>query len=274
MPDKVERAALERALDERDDLVLLYQPIHDARTRAVYAAEALLRQRREDGQLREASIIHETAEKSSGNELFTLDNILLKKAYTDAAAWQGRHPDVRLNVNLSPREFERKSLFDRVAALITSCGIDTRGVNVELTETSYIERPDETMEVLEGLKNLGVTLWLDDFGSGHSALVHLQKFPVDGIKIPGAFVKPLPDDERCRAIVAALISLAHELEMDVIAEEVETQRQLDFLLECRCDFIQGFLFSKPMFADELLQLLDEEAGQAADAARRGASSGQ
>ena len=261
MADEVAKAALERALDEPEDLVLLYQPIHDARSRAVYGAEALLRQRREDGRLREASIIHEAAEESCGGELFTLDNFLVKKAYTEAAGWQNAYPDVRLNVNLSPREFQEGNVIDRVSSLVTSCGVDTSKVNLEITETSYIQRPKETMKVLDEIKELGVGLWLDDFGTGHSAMTHLQCFPVDGIKLPGAFVQPLPDDKRSRAITAALLSLAHELEMDVIAEEVERQEQLDFLLDHGCDYIQGFFFSKPMSADQFRALLDGSSGQ-------------
>jgi diguanylate cyclase len=256
--DAVAKAALDRALDEKDGLVLLYQPIHDLRTRRVYSAEALLRQRRESGELREAAIIHEAAEESCGDELFTLDNILVKKAYTDAAAWQARHPEVRLNVNLSPREFQEGNVLERVTTLVTACGIDTGKVNVEITETSYIDHPEQTMDVLREMKKVGISLWLDDFGSGHSALTHLQHFPVDGIKLPGGFVKPLPEDVRCRAIVASLIALAHELGMEVIAEEVEKRDQLDFLLEQRCDYIQGFLFSRPMPVSELLGHLDDQ----------------
>ena len=260
MNDAVAKAALDRALDETEDLVLLYQPIHDARTREIYGAEALLRQRRESGELREASIIHEAAEESCGTELFTLDNILVKKAYTDAAAWQAQHPQVRLNVNLSPREFQEGDVMKRVTSLITACGIDTRKVNVELTETSYIDHPEQTMDVLQALKDLGVSLWLDDFGTGHSALTHLQCFPVDGIKLPGAFIQPLPDDSRCRAIVSALLALAHDLGIAVIAEEVERREQLDFLLERKCEYIQGFYFSKPMTVDELRGMLSGVRG--------------
>ncbi|MDQ3282747.1 MAG: EAL domain-containing protein [Acidobacteriota bacterium] len=256
MTEAVGKAALERALDEHEDLVLLYQPIHDARTGAVFSAEALLRQRRENGELREASIIHEAAEEGPGSELFTLDHILVQKAYTAAAGWQAAHPDVHLNVNLSPREFQEGNVLDRLGKLITSCGIDTTRVNIEITETAYIEQPEETMEVLGALRKLGVELWLDDFGSGHSSLTHLQHFPVDAIKLPGSFVKPLPDGARCRAIVAALIHLAHDLGLSVTAEEVERQEQLDFLLEHDCDYIQGFLFNRPMEAEDFRRLLD------------------
>jgi EAL domain-containing protein (putative c-di-GMP-specific phosphodiesterase class I) len=256
MPDEeAKHAALERALEDDDSLVLLYQPIHDIKTREVYSAEALLRQRREDGQLREASIIHEAAEESCGPELFQLDNILVRKAYGEAAHWPTR---VRLNVNLSPREFQEGNILDRLRTLISSCGMDPRRVNVEITETSYIDKPEETMDVLVALKKLGIGLWLDDFGTGHSAIAHLQHFPVDGIKLSGKFVQPLPDDRRCSAIVSHLIALAHDLDMRVIAEEVEREEQLDFLIDQGCDYLQGFLFSKPMMPERFIELLGDE----------------
>ena len=255
MTDRVGQTALDRALEDEEQLVLLYQPIHDARTGAIYAAEALLRQRRQTGELREASIIHEAAEESRGSELFELDHILVRKAYTDAARWQSFAPGVRLNVNLSPRELQEGNVIDRLTALVSSCGIDTRAVNIEITETAYIKDPRATEKTLQMLKELGVGLWLDDFGTGHSAIDHLLHFPIDGIKLPGAFVKPLPADERCRAITGNLIALAHDLKLAVVAEEVEREDQLEFLLEHGCDYIQGFLFSRPMAAEDLEQLL-------------------
>lgn len=246
MTDAVGQAALDRALEEKEDLVLLYQPIHDARSGTIYSAEALLRQRRQSGELREAAIIHETAEESCGPELFVLDHILVRKAYTAAAQWQSFAPSVRLNVNLSPRELQEGDVFDRLCSLITSCGIDTRKVNIEITETAHIEDLDAVKHVLDALKKLGIELWLDDFGTDHSAIDHLLCFPIDGIKLPGTFIRPLPSDKRCRAITRNLIRLAHDLGLRVIAEEVEHQDQLDFLLEQGCEYVQGFLFSRPM----------------------------
>jgi EAL domain-containing protein (putative c-di-GMP-specific phosphodiesterase class I) len=254
--DRVAQQALDRALDDTDQLLLLYQPIHDARTGAIYGAEALLRQRRENGEIRSAAIITEAAEERGGGELFALDSMVMKTAYSAAAQWPR---EVHLNVNLSPREFEEGNVIERLTALVTACGIDTTKVNLEITETSYIEQPKETEDVLQEMKKLGVGLWLDDFGTGHSSLTHLQHFPLDGIKLPGAFIKPLPDDERCMSIVRALIALAHDLGLRVIAEEVETQAQLDVLLEHRCEYIQGFLFSRPMPSEEFARLLERRA---------------
>jgi EAL domain-containing protein (putative c-di-GMP-specific phosphodiesterase class I) len=253
MKDRVAQQALDRALDEKD-LLLVYQPIHDATTRAIYGAEALLRQRRQSGEVREAGIITRAAEK--GPEMYALDSWLVRTAYTHAAQWMSHGaPDVRLHVNLSPREFEQGHMLHRLKGLVTSCGIDTQRINLEITETSYIAHPKETMVVLEQIKALGIHLWLDDFGTGHSSITHLQHFPLDGLKIPGSFVSNLATDPRCRAITRRLIELAHDLGLEVIAEGVETDRQLEFLREEKCDYIQGFLFSKPMEFDEFLKAL-------------------
>jgi EAL domain-containing protein (putative c-di-GMP-specific phosphodiesterase class I) len=253
MADSQAEAALERAMDDGGGLTLVYQGIHEAKSGKVWGAEALLRQRRSNGDLREASIITEAAEDSCGPELFLLDSRVVKRAYTDAAHWDG----LRLHINLSPREFQEGNVLDRLTSLITSCGIDQRNVHLEITETSYIDQPEETMEVLRAIKELGVGLWLDDFGTGHSSLTHLQHFPVDGIKLPGAFVRPLPEDARCAAIVRSLLSLAQELDIEVIAEEVENRAQLDFLRDLGCELIQGFLFSRPMEAARFAEVLAE-----------------
>lgn len=256
--DEVAQAALDRALDDDENLLLVYQPIHAARGGAIYAVEALLRQRRESGEIREASIIHETAEESPGPELFRLDSLLVKKAYVDAARWHAAgFADLRLNVNLSPREFEEGNVIEPLNALIGSCGIDASRVNLEITETSYIEHPEDTMHVLETIRNLGVGLWLDDFGTGHSSLTHLQHFPLDGVKIGGAFIRPLMNEPRCQKIVRSIITLAHDLGFEIIAEEVENESQLDFLLEHDCDYIQGFLFSRPMCVEDLEEMLKD-----------------
>ena len=256
MNDRAAKEALDRALDDTDRLLLLYQPIHEARSGAVYAAEALLRQRRSSGEIREAGAITEAAEASSGPELFRLDSVVVRRAYTDAAQWQnGGFPDVRLNVNLSPREFQEGNVLGRLESLVTACGIDTTRVNLEITETTYIEKPEETMEVLRTLERLGLGLWLDDFGTGHSSLAHLQHFPLHGLKIPGSFVGPLPEDRRCRAIVRSLLGLADELKLTVVAEGVENEQQLAFLLDHGCRYVQGFLYSKPVQVDELQALL-------------------
>ena len=250
------QAALDRALADAEGLLLVYQPIHELRSARIVAAEALLRQRRESGEIREARIITDAAEEAPRADLFALDSITVAKAYRDAAHWQAAGAgDVRLNINLSPREFQEGQVLPRLTTLISGCGIDPRRVHVEITETSYFEHPDETVGILRELKTLGIGLWLDDFGTGHSTLTHLQKFPVDGIKVPAQFVSEVERDRRCRAIVRALINVAHDIGLKVIAEGVEHAAQRDFLSRCACDFLQGFLYSKPMEAEDLEKLL-------------------
>jgi EAL domain-containing protein (putative c-di-GMP-specific phosphodiesterase class I) len=259
MTDSVGQAALERAI-ERDNLLLVYQPIHDPLTRRIVAAEALVRQRRESGEIREASVIAAAAE--TGPDLFLFDSITTRMAFADAARWQRRTPDVRLNVNLSPRELQEGNVLPRLRNLVDRCGIDTRRINLEITEASYIDHPEQTVDVLEDLKELGLQIWLDDFGTGHSSLEHLQKFPLDGLKIPAGFIKEIPTDPRSRAITRALIALSLELGLKVIAEGIEHQAQLAFLTDLGCDYIQGFLFSKPMPVEDLEELLERSHGGA------------
>lgn len=250
---EVAQAALARANEEKN-LLVVYQPIHDARSGEIWAAEALLRQWRQNGEIREASAITQAAER--GPELFKLDSFAVRTALAGAAEWHSRGAkNVRINVNLSPREFQEGNILPRLEQLVLGCGVDTHLINLEITETSYIDEPEETMEVLEELKKLGVQLWLDDFGTGHSSIQHLQHFPIDGIKLPAEFVRDVTTDRRCVAIARSLIALAHEIGTKVIAEGIEHQSQLDLLRDWQCDYIQGFLFSRPMQLDKFEQLL-------------------
>jgi diguanylate cyclase len=162
---------------------------------------------------------------------------------------------VRINVNLSPREFQERDVYARLQKLVAGFGIDPHKINLEITEISQIENPEETVEVLEELKKLGIQLWLDDFGTGHSSITHLQRFPVDGLKISGEFVKDIAHDKRSREITRSLIELAHRIDIKVVAEEIEKQDQLDLLLDWNCDYIQGFLYSKPMPREEFEHLI-------------------
>ena len=252
MADPVAQAALDRAFDEREQLLLLYQPIHSVATGALYGAEALLRQRRRSGEIREASIISDTAEENGGPELYMLDNLVVRKAYREAAQW----PDeLRLHVNLSPRELEAPNLRERVSGL----EIDPHRVCLEITETSHIEHPEETVHVLRDLREFGFALWLDDFGTGHSSLEHLQLFPLDGLKVPKNFMS-----EAGRPIARAIISLACELGLKSIAEGVETREQLEFLRELHCDYVQGFLFSRPLTPEQFRSGLPEHTRRGGD----------
>ena len=229
------QAGVRRALDQKQ-LVLFYQPIHELHSRKIIAAEALLRARRRTGEIRSGEAIAHGAE--DGPNLWRLDSWMMQRAFRDAASWN----DVRLHVNLSPREFEEGSIVQRIKKL----GADRSRLSLEITETATIDKPKKTQHVLEHLRDLDICVWLDDFGTGHSSISHLLYFALDGLKIPGTFVKDLVRDTRSRAIATSIIDLAHDLDMEVIAEGVETEEQLAFLEDAGCEYIQGFLFSEPM----------------------------
>ena len=142
---------------------------------------------------------------------------MMQQACRDAAAWR----DVRLNVNLSPREFEEGSIVARLKKLG-----DITKLNLEIIESSYIRKPEEIRPVLDEIRALGVQIWLDDFGTGHSSLSHLLHFDLDGVKIPSTFVKGVAGSKRSRAITKGIIDLAHDLGLQVIAEGVERDEQV------------------------------------------------
>jgi len=253
MAESAPQSGVRRAL-EKDQLVLFYQPIHELQSRRIVSAEALLRTQGENGEIRSAIPITQAAEE--GPELFRLDSWTMHRAYADAAVWQKEcGPDVHLNVNLSPREFQEGNVRQRLHKLVTGCGNDLHKINIEITEVSYIEHPKQTTHVLDEMKDLGVQLWLDDFGTGHSSVEHLLRFPLDGLKVPATFVAKLSSDQRARSITKWMIDLAHELGIKVIAEGIEHRDQLEFLRDMECDYIQGFLFSKPMPLDEFQAVL-------------------
>ena len=245
MPKIASRAGVRRALN-RKELLLYYQPIHDLESRKIVAAEALLRARRGSGEIRSGEPIAAGAEE--GPDLFRFDSWMMQQAYRDAMRWNG----VRLHVNLSPREFEEGG---SIARRVRKLGRDLTFVSLEITETSYIVEQKQTMRVLDQLRDFGVQLWLDDFGTGYSSISHLLNFPLHGLKIPSTFVKGLPSDKRSRSITKSIIDLAHDLGLKVIAEGIEHDKQLAFLRQARCDYIQGFLFSHPMALDRFESLL-------------------
>jgi EAL domain-containing protein (putative c-di-GMP-specific phosphodiesterase class I) len=229
------QAGVRRALNQKQ-LELFYQPIHELHSRKIVAAEALLRARRRTGEIRSGEPIAAGAEV--GPDLWRLDSWMVQRAFRDSASWNG----IRLHVNLSPREFEEGSIAQRLQKL----AVDVSRLSLEITETATINKPKRTQRVLEQLRALNIRIWLDDFGTGHSSISHLLHFALDGLKIPGTFVKGLASDKRSQAITKAIIDLAHDLEMEVIAEGIETEDQLAFLDDAGCEYIQGFLFSEPM----------------------------
>jgi EAL domain-containing protein (putative c-di-GMP-specific phosphodiesterase class I) len=235
-------------------LVLKYQPIFHARDRRPVAAEALLRWRYPDQEADDLSDLLHAAEHSP--VIFTLETWAMQVCFRDAASWQsGPLPDLRVNLNLSAREFRREDLAVRLTQAIGQSRLDPAKITLEITETSAIGSPEEVARLLSRLTDLRLQVWLDDFGTGHSSLAWLSWFPIDGLKIPGLFVSRLPADDRCAVITTAIIEMAHRLGLLVTAEGIENDEQLSYLKGHGCDELQGFRLAEPLPPEDLVARL-------------------
>ncbi len=249
---------LKTALTEHS-IGLEYQPIAGASDRRVHSVEALLRWHEPQHGYDVADLIH-AAERSP--VIFRLENWAVDQCCRTAAAWQDALPGLRVSVNLSAREFHRTDLVSRVDRHLRASALPPQALGLEITETSTISEFGVVAGQFEGLAEMGVERWLDDFGTGHCSLEWLSHLSLTGLKIPKTFVDRLGAERRCEVIVARVLDLAHDLGLQVIAEGVETEEQLAFLQEHRCDRIQGFLFFAPMPAGALTQAVGPSFGGA------------
>jgi EAL domain-containing protein (putative c-di-GMP-specific phosphodiesterase class I) len=146
-------------------------------------------------------------------------------------------------------------IVDEVTRALTTCELPAELLELELTESAVMQHPAESIAILARLEALGLTLAVDDFGTGYSSLAYLKRFPIHTLKIDKEFVRDISDDPEDAAITSAIIALAHSLDLQVVAEGVETQEQLNFLADHDCDQVQGYLLGKPMLVSECSKLL-------------------
>ena len=178
--------------------------------------------------------------------------------------WQKRiDSDLTVAVNLSARQFQQPNLTEEIAEVLEETGLDAKYLELEITESNAMQNAENTIYTLRELKALGVRISMDDFGTGYSSLNYLKRFPIDTLKLDQSFVRDVTTDNRDAAIVSAVISLAHSLNLEVVAEGVETEEQLAFMRQQRCDRIQGFFFSAPMSTEELEPYLLERRARTA-----------
>ena len=242
-------AALEEGVAE-ERIGLLYQPIVEPDGLRVVSVEALMRWKNGEQAGPAISDLIFSAERSP--VIFRLENWVLDESFAAGAAWRRAGSDgLRLNVNLSAREFGRVDLTRRLKRRLEAHGLDPSAVGIEITETSAIGDFDAVADQMAELTDMGIEVWLDDFGTGHSTLEWLGRLPAHGVKVPGVLTSRLTEDAKWRTIVSRVIDLAHDLELRVIAEGVETDEQRDVLGAAECDLLQGFLFHAPMPAEEV-----------------------
>jgi diguanylate cyclase (GGDEF)-like protein/PAS domain S-box-containing protein len=248
-------SSLRRAL-ERDEFVLHYQPQIDIAGGEVIGVEALLRwQHPKRGLVPPLEFIPLLEDTGLITEV---GNWVITTACRQAAAWHasGLHRQP-IAVNLSAKQLQRQDIADVVRSSMEQAGLDPSSgpLELELTESLLMEDVQTTIAKLQQLNQLGVSLSIDDFGTGYSSLAYLKRFPIRTLKIDRAFVRDIARDPDDEAIVSAVIAMAHNLKLSVIAEGVETEEQLDFLRRHGCDAMQGFLVSEPLPAESLAELL-------------------
>ena len=249
------RKALESALRTAiadDGLSLHFQPKVDIARERVVGVEALLRWSHEEhGNISPVEFI--PIAETSGL-IVPIGDWVLRKACEQMLDWRADGlPPIPIAVNLSAEQFKRTDLVDAVGCLVSDFGIDPGWLELEITESMIMENVDSTVDALHGLHDIGVSLAIDDFGTGHSSLAYLKRFPMDKLKIDRSFVRDVVDDPDDAAIAQIIINLAKQLNLDVIAEGVETVDQIDFLRQNGCDVVQGYHYSPPVDASTFLQ---------------------
>lgn len=252
-----EKMALERDLHHalsRAELEVYYQPQVNLKTGKIVGAEALLRWlHTEKGFIAPGRFIP-IAEETGLIE--QIGKWVLVTACEQIKAWENSGlGKLRVAVNLSGSQFNQPNLDQELLYILENTGIDPQYLELELTESILIEKVDRSMLELNVLKAIGVQIAIDDFGTGYSSLSYLQKFPFDVLKIDRCFIHNIDKNTKNSAITTAIISMAHQLGLKVIAEGVETSTELAFLSEHNCDIVQGFLFSKPIKASEFESLV-------------------
>lgn len=190
--------------------------------------------------------------------IIPLGKWVLRNVCAQIKAWQDAgYPTLRVTVNLSPRQFQQHDLVEMISAAINEAELDPALVELEITESVAMENIEGTVEKLNKLSELGISFSIDDFGTGYSSLSYLKKLPIQTLKIDKSFMQDVTTNYDDAMIVSAVILMAHSLNLKVIAEGVESTEQLDFLLDRKCNEMQGYLFSRPLSADNFAQLFSD-----------------
>jgi EAL domain-containing protein (putative c-di-GMP-specific phosphodiesterase class I) len=246
-------AGMRRALQQKE-FVLYYQPQLHLRTGRIVGVEALIRWNHpESGLLTPATFLHVAEESGLIAEITAW---VIREACEQLAKWQNQSIcGLRLAINISPSQFNSAKTWDTLADALTRTPIDPASLELELTESVFAGQVEVAALNIKRLKKIGISVALDDFGTGFSSLLLAKELPVDAIKIDRGFVKNLPWSKEDSAITQAVIRLAHGLDLRVVAEGVENQEQLAYLLKEGCDEIQGYYISRAVPAEECLEII-------------------
>jgi diguanylate cyclase (GGDEF)-like protein len=244
--------SLRRAL-EQNEFTLHYQPVIEPASGVIVTVEALLRWMHPELGLLLPSAFMGLAEETG--LILPLGEWVLKTACDQVRAWQQAGLAARLSVNLSARHFRQRDLVERIQHLLAAAGLAATDLTIEVKESVILDNAEGTLALLHALRALGINLAVDDFGTGYSSLAHLRRLPANTLKIDQAFIQDIPSDPGSVAIAHLIITMAHSLGLQVVAEGVETEAQFDFLVPAGCDFLQGNLFCRAVAPQEMTLLL-------------------
>jgi diguanylate cyclase (GGDEF)-like protein len=246
---------IKRAI-KNDEWVLYYQPKMDINTNTVKAVEALIRWNHpERGILSPFEFIEFAEERGF---IIEIGSWVLRTACRQAKVWSDKGLNIKVAVNLSAIQLQQENLASQILDVIKETQIQPQQLELEVTETMLMNNVDVAVNSLTRLHSRGISISIDDFGTGYSSLSYLKQLPVDTLKIDRVFIKDIMTDDYDKNIVKTIISMAHGLDLMVIAEGVETQEQFDLLKDMACDEIQGYLLSKPVDAESATQLLEQK----------------
>lgn len=252
-----ERMSIEREINnalKNDEFSIHFQPQYDLEDGSLIGAEALIRWNNPVLGFVPPDKFIPLSEYSG--QIVAIGDWVFKKVIDYATSWRELTPDYfRFSINVSVKQITQPGFFDSTIAILKENNISPHNIEIEITETAIMEAVGRSAAVLENLQDNGITLAIDDFGSGYSSLNYLRQLPIDKLKIDRSFVDCLPEEDEDREIANAIISMGHGLQLTVIAEGVENQKQADFLKLAGCDEVQGYFYSKPIPADEFEKLL-------------------
>ncbi|HEV3029110.1 MAG TPA: EAL domain-containing protein, partial [Planctomycetota bacterium] len=245
---------------EREEFRVFYMPIVSLATGRIDGFEALVRWQHPERGLVSPFDFMGVAEDAG--LIIAIDRWVLRRACHEVRDWQKKYPDgdrLTVSVNLSAKQFHHSDLVETIRGAITDSGLPGESLGIEITEGVLIDNTSTAGEMLGEMRKLGARIYLDDFGTGYSSLSYLQRFPIDAVKIDRSFVSRLGPKAEGHEIVQAIVTLAHNLGMRVIAEGIESSEQLALLRRLKCGYGQGWLFSKPIPHEEACELLLQEA---------------
>jgi EAL domain-containing protein (putative c-di-GMP-specific phosphodiesterase class I) len=256
---------LREAIDQ-DHLTLYYQPQLDLNTGKIIGAEALLRwwkkdNSKEGGSFISPAVFVPVAEQSG--LVVPMGEWVLKQACQTAKSWLDQGIDIRVAVNVSGVQFQQSDLVDYTRRVLDEVDLPAHHLELEVTESAFMEDVHQTIATLNELNAMGVELAIDDFGTGYSSLSYLRQFPIDRLKIDQSFIKNALENESDASIARTIIALGHSLNLKVIAEGVETGEHEQFLKNIQCDEVQGYRYSRPVPADKFIEFVKNYNGNIA-----------